>query len=82
MLIQTTDKLKVFPSMTSPMCELKKVQYIRVSFLKNILSPLVILGMEKTMVAKVISELKFVSRFKILFFQKLALLFDLVSNYE
>ncbi len=34
-------------------------------FLQKILSPLVILSMEKTMVTKVISELKSVSRLKI-----------------
>ncbi len=38
----------------------------RGQFLKKILSPLVILSMEKTMVTKVISELKSISRLKIL----------------
>ncbi len=36
-----------------------------VQFLKKILSPLVILSMEETMVTKVISELNSVSRLKI-----------------
>ncbi len=43
----------------------KNVAKSRGQFLKDILSPLVILSMEKTMVTKVISELKSVSRLKI-----------------
>ncbi len=39
----------------------------RVQFLKKILSPLVILSLEKTMITMVISELKSVSRLKIFF---------------